>query len=79
MQVRLLALAVGAVEREQRLLRHTSGGLYREALSAFCAELKSDALSLFIPCPNAHNRIGNNQDKFIPRSSAVRPFFHDSE
>lgn len=45
-----------------------SGGPYRECLSSMCAELQSNQLPLFIPCPNAQLAleevgIGKNRDK----------------
>lgn len=52
-----------------------SGGPYRECLSSMCAELQSNQLPLFIPCPNAQLAleevgIGKNRDKYIPKPSS---------
>jgi len=45
-----------------------AGGPFRESISAFCDDLQSDHLPLFIKCPNSHG-YGNNQEKFIPNPS----------
>ncbi|KAK3236713.1 hypothetical protein CYMTET_53159 [Cymbomonas tetramitiformis] len=48
------------------------GGPYRESLSQMCAELQTEGgpLQLLLPCPNASNRVGTNQDKWVPNPSA---------
>jgi hypothetical protein len=38
-----------------------AGGLFRDLLSHVCRELQSDAVPLFIPCPNARAGVGINQ------------------
>jgi len=50
-----------------------AGGLYRESISQFCTELQSDALSLFINCPNGQHKIGENREKYIPKPSSNSP------
>lgn len=48
-----------------------AGGLFRDCLSEVCAELQSKRLCLFIPCPNATNKVGYTLDKYIPNSACV--------
>jgi hypothetical protein len=50
-----------------------AGGPYREAITQFCIDIQSKELGLFIPCPNATEELGFNQDKFIPAPSATSP------
>ncbi|ETO35324.1 hypothetical protein RFI_01738 [Reticulomyxa filosa] len=42
-----------------------AGGLFRDSLSAICADLQSDYLPLFVKCPNSRG-YGDNQEKWIP-------------
>ena len=49
------------------------GGLYREALYVICNELQSNMLPFFIQCPNGRAGVGQNREKFVPRTSATRP------
>jgi len=42
-----------------------AGGLFRDCISHMCADLQSNWVPLFIPCPNAKG-FGENQDKWIP-------------
>jgi hypothetical protein len=51
-----------------------AGGLFRDSLSALCADLQSDTLPLFIRCPNARG-FGDNQEKYIP-NPACRSSLH---
>jgi len=41
------------------------GGLYRESLTLYCAELQSTAMSLLIPTPNSRHNIGQNRDRWM--------------
>ena len=50
-----------------------AGGLYREVMSAMCAELMSDALPLFVPSPNNRGDVGVNRDHFVVNPSATEP------
>jgi hypothetical protein len=50
-----------------------AGGPYQEALSQFCQDIRSKELELFIPCPNAKEEVGFNQDKFVPNPSMTSP------
>lgn len=50
-----------------------AGGPYRECVTQFCLDLQSKELSLFIPCPNAKDEAGFNQDKLIPNPSLTSP------
>jgi hypothetical protein len=50
-----------------------AGGPYREAITHFCQDIQSKELGLFIPCPNALEEVGFNQDKFIPNPAANSP------
>jgi len=51
-----------------------AGGPFRESISAFCDDLQSDHLPLFIKCPNSHG-YGNNQEKFIPNPSCASSLY----
>ena len=48
-----------------------AGGLFRDSISHLSTELQSSAIPLFIQCPNAHTRIGDNQEKWIPNPAAT--------
>lgn len=48
------------------LARFSLQGPYRESFAEYCAELQSDALPLFIRCPNAVNNVGINREKWVP-------------
>jgi E3 ubiquitin-protein ligase HERC2 len=41
------------------------GGPYRECLTNVCAELMSDVIPLFLPCPNRKNEVGLGRDRWI--------------
>ena len=49
-----------------------AGGVFRDALSAICAELQSSSegktTSLLIPCANRVNKVGHTLDKFVPNA-----------
>ena len=46
------------------------GGPYREVMSQAAEELMSSALPLFIPCANAREGVGQNQDRYVPNPAA---------
>ena len=46
-----------------------AGGPYQESMTQFCQDLKSKELGLFIPCSNAKEETGINQDKYVPCSN----------
>jgi len=48
-----------------------AGGPYRESITQLCADIHSAELKLFIPCPNAKEMVGFNQDKFVPSPQAT--------
>jgi len=50
-----------------------AGGPYREAITQFCQDIRMRELGLLIPCPNAKEEVGFNQDKFIVNPSAMSP------
>eukprot|EP01114_Cavostelium_apophysatum_P020160 TRINITY_DN6682_c0_g1_i2.p1 TRINITY_DN6682_c0_g1~~TRINITY_DN6682_c0_g1_i2.p1 ORF type:complete len:907 (-),score=211.33 TRINITY_DN6682_c0_g1_i2:64-2784(-) len=50
-----------------------AGGPYREAITQFCLDVHSKELGLLVPCPNAKEEVGFNQDKFVPDSAATSP------
>ena len=47
------------------------GGPYREVMVEITNELQSDALPLFIRCPNGVNGVGEYRDAFVPNPSAA--------
>ena len=47
------------------------GGPYREVMVEVVNELQSDALPLFIRCPNGVNGVGEHRDAFVPNPSAA--------
>jgi hypothetical protein len=50
-----------------------AGGPYRESWTLMCAELMSSTLSLFVPCANARNAVGNNRDAWILNPLCTSP------
>lgn len=48
-----------------------AGGVFRDAMSEICAELQSKRLPLFVPCPNAVNKVGHTLDKWVPNSACT--------
>ncbi|CAF0988947.1 unnamed protein product [Didymodactylos carnosus] len=42
-----------------------SGGLYRDSITAMCADICSTRLPLFILCPNGRTNSGLNRDRWI--------------
>lgn len=53
-----------------------AGGVFRDAISAVCAELQNEKkgkISLFVPCANRRNRVGHTIDKFVPNNSCTTP------
>jgi hypothetical protein len=48
-----------------------AGGLFRDSITSFCLELQSPAVPLFTACPNAHNDVGENKEKFLPNSGCT--------
>eukprot|EP01117_Protostelium_nocturnum_P010705 TRINITY_DN3855_c0_g1_i3.p1 TRINITY_DN3855_c0_g1~~TRINITY_DN3855_c0_g1_i3.p1 ORF type:complete len:2342 (+),score=837.04 TRINITY_DN3855_c0_g1_i3:2301-9326(+) len=50
-----------------------AGGPYRDVITQFCQDIQSSKEGLFIPCPNAKEEVGFNQDKFVPNPGLVSP------
>lgn len=49
------------------------GGPYQEAMTQFTLDFQNKDLGLFLPCPNATDETGFNQEKLIPNSAAISP------
>lgn len=80
MATQLLAMAPAKLRKNQQPFNVTfkgeqgvdAGGLFRDLLSEMCAELQSDRLPLFLPCPNAQNKVGFTLDKWVPHPGCTR-------
>ena len=49
------------------------GGLFRDQLDEFCAELQSPVLSLFVPSANGVHGVGDDRDVWVARATATTP------
>ena len=47
------------------------GGPYRDVISRMCNEIMSNDLPLFVPCPNAREKVGHNQHTVVPTSAPL--------
>eukprot|EP00475_Leptophrys_vorax_P015607 TRINITY_DN2190_c0_g1_i1.p1 TRINITY_DN2190_c0_g1~~TRINITY_DN2190_c0_g1_i1.p1 ORF type:complete len:1987 (+),score=619.90 TRINITY_DN2190_c0_g1_i1:517-5961(+) len=50
-----------------------AGGPYRESITIACIDIMSNAVPLFIQCPNGRNDVGLNREKWIIKPSATNP------
>lgn len=50
-----------------------AGGPYREAITQMVEDLFSNDLNLLILCPNGVQKIGQNQDAYVPNAAAASP------